>query len=206
MCTHKVKILLFDIGGVVIDFDFNRAFEAWESISRLSCAEMKTAFKFDAAYEQHERGEVTAEEYFSHLATTLELQGDHARIAEGWNAIFVGEIAETRVMLQVARGQFPCYALTNTNATHHATWSAMFPVVWSSFERVFASHEMGCRKPEPQAFEYLAHTLGVPLDSIMFFDDVLENVEAAARVGIHSVHVHSPADVRYALQTIGCAP
>jgi len=206
MRSSKIKTLLFDVGGVVIDFDFNRAFEVWASISHLSCAEMKSAFKFDAAYEQHERGEITAEQYFSHLATILKLQDGHARIAEGWNAIFVGEISETRLLLQAARGQFPCYALTNTNATHHATWSAMFPVVWTSFERVFASHEMGCRKPEPQAFEHIAHALGVSTDSIMFFDDVLENVEAATRQGLHAVHARSPADVRNALQSIGCAP
>jgi len=204
MRSAKIKTLLFDVGGVVIDFDFRRAFRVWESISLLSCVEMESTFKFDAAYEQHERGEVTAKEYFSHLATTLELQDNHVRIAEGWNAIFVCEITETRLMLQAARGQFPCYALTNTNATHHATWSAMFPKVWSSFERVFASHEMGCRKPEPQAFEYIAHALGVSLDSIMFFDDVLENVEAATKQGLHAVHARSPQDVRKALQAIGC--
>ncbi len=204
MCTHKIKPLLFDIGGVVIDFDFRRAFRVWEPISRLSCEDMERIFTLDAAYEQHERGEITAAEYFTHLGASLELQDDHTRIAEGWNAIFVAEIVETRIMLQAARVRFPCYAFTNTNVTHHATWSTMFPMVVKSFDRVFTSHEMGYRKPEPQAFEYLAHMLGVPLDSIMFFDDVLENVEAAVRVGIHGVHVHSPADVRHALQSIGC--
>ena len=204
MRSPKIKVLLFDVGGVVIDFDFNRAFEVWASISHLSCADIKNAFKFDAAYEQHERGEITADEYFSHLATILELQDGHARIAEGWNAIFVGEITETRLMLQAARSQFSCYALTNTNATHHTTWSTMFPMVWSSFERVFASHEMGCRKPEPQAFAHITQSLGVSPDSIMFFDDVLENVEAATGQGLHAVHARSPEDVRKALQSIGC--
>jgi putative hydrolase of the HAD superfamily len=206
MRSSKIKTLLFDVGGVVIDFDFMRAFEVWKPISHLSCAEMESAFKFDAAYEQHERGEITAQEYFSHLATSLELQQGHTRIAEGWNAIFVAEISETRAMLQAAGNLFSCYALTNTNATHHATWSTMFPMVWSSFERVFASHEMGCRKPEPQAFEYIAQALDVSPDSIMFFDDVLENVEAATRQGLQAVHVRSPEDVRKALRSIGCVP
>jgi putative hydrolase of the HAD superfamily len=107
-------------------------------------------------------------------------------------------------MVQAARTQFPCYAFTNTNASHHAVWSAMFPEVWSSFERVFTSHELGYRKPEPQVFEYVSHTLDVPPYAIMFFDDMLENVEAATKAGLHAVHVQSPADVRGALQSIAC--
>ncbi|OIO70847.1 MAG: hypothetical protein AUJ58_01915 [Zetaproteobacteria bacterium CG1_02_55_237] len=202
---NKIEVLLFDIGGVLIDFDFNRAFAIWEPISRLSCTEMEHVFKYDLAYEQHERGEITAAQYFAHLSTILELQDDHARIAEGWNAIFLGEISETRAMLQSARVQFPCFAFTNTNATHHATWSAMFPDVVASFEHVFASNEIGIRKPEAQVFEHVAHTLGIPLDAIMFFDDMPENVEAAIKAGIRAVHVRSPADVRNALLSIGCA-
>lgn len=81
----------------------------------------------------------------------------------------------------------------------------MFPTVVESFERVFASHELGYRKPEPQIFEAVAQTLSVSLDSMMFFDDILENVEAATGQGLYGVHVRSPRDVRKALQSIGCA-
>jgi len=204
MRAYRIN-LLFDIGGVVIDFDFSRAFSVWEPISRLSCAEMERAFEFDIAYEQHERGELTSEAYFSHLSTQLQLQDNRVRIAEGWNAIFVGEIVETMAMLQAARAQFPCYAFTNTNAAHHAVWSAMFPTVVTLFDRVFTSYETGYRKPEAQVFEHTARTLGVPLDSMLFFDDAPENVQAAEKAGVHAVHVRSPADVRSALQAIGCA-
>ena len=205
MQTHKTQALLFDLGGVVIDIDFDRAFKQWQPLSRLSLDELRQAFKFDAPYQQHERGAITASEYFAHLCVALELQDDHVRIEEGWNAIYVGEIVETRSMVHAARAQFPCYALTNTNATHQAAWSAMFPMVVQSFDRVFASHEIGCRKPERQAFEYVAHSLGLSLGAIMFFDDCLENVEGAASVGLHAIHVRGPGDVRSALQTLGVA-
>lgn len=204
MHSEKIKVLLFDVGGVVIDYDLDRAFTAWEPVSRLSREDIKMAFKFDTAYEQHECGEITAEAYFDHLCTTLQLQGDYARIAEGWNAIFIGEIVETLAMVQAARLQFPCYAFTNTNDIHHVTWSAMFPRVSESFERVFTSYEVGYRKPDTRVFEYVAHTLGVSPESMMFFDDTVENVQAAASSGLHAVHVRAPEDVRNALQLIGC--
>ena len=43
------------------------------------------------------------------------------------------------------------------------------------------------RKPEKQAFEHIAYALGVPFGSIMFFDDLVENVEGAKSAGLHAV-------------------
>lgn len=202
--ARQSRALLFDLGGVVIDFDFRRAFRAWQAISGLTFAEIKQAFKFDENYERHERGEITAADYFAHLRSVLELADDPIRIAEGWNSIFIREIAETRRMVETARAQFPCYAFTNTNQEHHRTWTGMFPGVANSFDHVFASFEIGFRKPERRAFEHVAQAIGLPLDSVLFFDDLLENVEGARAAGLNAVHVRSPADVRKALQSIGC--
>ncbi len=205
MARHAIQVLLFDLGGVVIDVDFHRVFEHWQPISRLCVDEMKAAFTFDEPYQRHERGEITAAEYFAHVRQSLQLQDDPDRIAQGWNAIFGAEITETRRMVEAARGKFPCYALTNTNAVHQAAWSAMFPAVVASFDRVFVSSEMGCRKPERRAFEFIGQALGVPLGSILFFDDLPENVAGAVAAGLQAVHVRGPADVKAALQALGCA-
>ena len=49
----NVSALLFDLGGVVIDIDFNRAFAHWLPMSRLSLAELKSAFTFDVNCNCH---------------------------------------------------------------------------------------------------------------------------------------------------------
>lgn len=202
--TAKVQALLFDLGGVVINIDFNRAFEHWQPVSRLSLDEIKAGFRFDAAYQQHERGEITAAQYFTHLCDTLQLQQGHARVAEGWNAIFLGEISETLAMIRSARNRLPCYAFTNSNTAHQAAWSAMFPAVVQAFDRIFVSSDMGCRKPERQAFDHIASAINVPANAILFFDDLAENVSGAQAAGLQAVHVRGPADVRAALNKAGC--
>lgn len=203
--TAKVQALLFDLGGVVLDVDFHRAFEHWQPVSRLSLEEIKAGFRFDAAYQQHERGEISAAQYFSHLSNTLQLQEGHARVAEGWNAILVGEISETLAMIQSARSQLPCYAFTNSNTAHQAAWSVMFPAVIQAFDRIFVSSDMGCRKPERRAFDHIARELKLPASAILFFDDLAENVAGAHAAGLQAVHVRGPADVRAALERISCA-
>lgn len=197
--VHPPRLLLFDLGGVLFDIDFERAFRAWQPVSALSLDQIRQAFSFDLPYQRHERGEITADQYFEHLAGVLRLAADRDRIAAGWNAIFIREISETVALVRAARGRIPCHAFTNTNAVHQAAWSALFPSVVESFDGIFASHEMGCRKPERRAFGQIAHSTGVPLESILFFDDTLENVEGAAAAGLRAVHVRSPGDVRLAL-------
>ncbi len=201
----RPESLLFDLGGVIIDIDFSRAFRAWQPISTLSLDKIAERFTFDVPYQRHERGEITAAAYFEHLRSSLSLSGDDARVLEGWNSIYIGEIPETMALIRSARKDLPCHAFTNTNAVHQAAWSAQFPSVRRLFGRIFASHEIGRRKPEREAFEHIGSTLGVRLDSIMFFDDLLENVEGARSAGLQAVHVRSPRDVRHALEAIGCA-
>jgi putative hydrolase of the HAD superfamily len=204
MQTTQVQALLFDLGGVLIDVDFNRVLEYWQPISRLSLEELKNTFSSDLPYQQHERGEITAAQYFAHLAMTLELQDDPAHISAGWNAIFGREITETRLLVQEARAHLPCYVFSNTNATHQVAWTALYPDLAQSFERIFVSSDMGYRKPERRAFEYVADAMDVPLNAILFFDDHPDNVAGARAAGLQAVHVQGPADVRAALQAIGC--
>ena len=203
MPTSAPEALLFDLGGVLVDIDFSRALTAWAPYSVLSPSELRKSFAHDLQYERHERGEIEAGEYFSHLARTLQLTATPEQIERGWNAIFVGEILQTRMLVEAMRGILPCYAFTNTNASHMATWSKLFPGVVGAFDRVFASHELGLRKPEREAFDRISHLTGAPAASILFFDDLPENVQAAANAGLQSVLVRSPQDVALALGPLG---
>jgi putative hydrolase of the HAD superfamily len=192
--------LLFDLGRVLIDFSFERALAHWSGYSSLRPDEMAERFRFDEPYQQHERGEIASADYFDYLIARLELKATRDEVREGWNGIFIGEIAPTRELLEKVRRRVPCYAFTNTNAEHMVTWTALFPEVFASFVSVFASFEIGLRKPEQAAFDYVCRHIGVSAESILFFDDLAENVDGARRAGLASVLVQSPDDVACALR------
>jgi len=201
--STQVAVLLFDLGGVVIEIDFGRVFRKLGALSRLSPDEMRRRFKMDGAYRRHERGEIGAAEYFDHLRFTLELEGRDEEIAEGWNSIFVGEIPAALDCIRLASSRLPCYAFTNSNPTHRNAWTAMFPETVRAFERVFVSSDLGLRKPERAAFNAISQAIGVAPSSIMFFDDTLENVRGARAAGMQAVHISDPADIARALRGIG---
>jgi epoxide hydrolase-like predicted phosphatase len=202
MPASPPKALLFDLGGVLIEIDFSRALRIWADWSALPMEELRVRFKFDAAYEQHERGQMDAHEYFTHLARVLELSATLQEIERGWNSIFVSEIVQTRTLVQAFQKTMPCYAFTNSNASHQSAWSRLYPDVVQAFESIFSSHELGFRKPEAQAFMRICQLTHMQPEEILFFDDLPENVKAAMDCGLQGVLVRSPQDVRHALERV----
>lgn len=198
-----IEALLFDLGGVVIEIDFDRVLRYWEPCSGLDFGQMRARLRIDATYRQHERGEIDSPRFFAHLRQVFELEASDREIARGWNAVFAGEITETLETIRTVRSRLPCFALTNTTPSHQATWSAAFPKIVATFERVFSSPELGSRKPEREAFELVSREIGASPSTILFFDDTLENVEGARAAGLHAVHVRSPLDIEQALSGIG---
>lgn len=191
----KVEALLFDLGGVVIEIDFDRVLQHWQNFSALSFAELKSTFRFDSAYEQHERGEIKAAEYFAHLRTALKLDANDDEIAAGWNSVFVADLPEVLAAITRARERLPCYAFTNTNPTHLAPWKAGFPAVFNGFDKVFISSDLGLRKPERAAFDAIVADIDIAHEHILFFDDTFENITGARAAGLQTVYVQSPEDV-----------
>ncbi|MDE2814486.1 MAG: HAD family phosphatase [Gemmatimonadota bacterium] len=197
-----VEALLFDLGGVVIEIDFDRVLWRWETISALSFAELKSTFHFDTAYQRHERGEIDGADYFAYLRNLLKLDGSDDEIVAGWNAVFVTEIPTVLAAISKARKQFPCYAFTNTNPTHLAAWQADYPAIFRSFDKIFISFDLGLRKPERLAFDAIVADIGVAHANILFFDDTRENIAGAEAAGLQTVYIQSPDDIHYALENL----
>lgn len=203
MPSSPTRALLFDLGGVVIDFSFERAMALWEPHSRLSPQDLRAAFRHDTPFEHFEVGALSRPEYFTHLRATLDLTCGDAVLEEAWNATLIAEIPETAAMIDQVRERVPCYALTNTNPPHLDTMRSAFPGMLARFRHVFSSTEIGCRKPEAEAFRRVVAAIGVPAAEILFLDDLPVNVEAGRAFGLQAALVRGPEDVRRELTARG---
>lgn len=197
---NEIRALLFDLGGVIVELDWNRVFEHWARHGGKDAAALRERFSFDEPYQRHERGEIAAAEYYRALRGSLELDVPDAELELGWNAVFVRVIPETLEMVRSLRGRVPMYLFSNTNPVHYAAWSSRFADALEAFDKVFVSSTMGLRKPARESFEHVARDIGVPLASILFLDDTLENVDGARAAGMAAVLVRTPQDVRDALR------
>lgn len=199
---EKVKVLLFDLGNVIISVDFARAISVWSHYAKIAPEVLKARFIFDVSYERHERGEITGAAYFASLRKLLETELTDAQLGEGWNAIYQGEVSGIQTILKRAKQSFPLYAFSNTNPTHWAYACQHYSDVLGLFEKVFTSSELKKRKPQREAFETVVKEMGVNAVNVLFFDDLLENVEGARAAGLQAVHVQSFADIEKTIESL----
>lgn len=71
------------------------------------------------------------------------------------------------------------------------------------FEHLIFSCDLRAAKPDPRCFRFALARLAAKPASVIFIDDRLDNVAAAAELGIHAIHFSSPAAARAALQQAG---
>lgn len=199
---NSVEALLFDLGGVVLDIDFDRVFSYWAKHSNRSFEEIQSGFSFDPFYEAHEIGKIDTGEYFNSLRKTLGMEISDADLLDGWNDIHIGEIDGIMRLLKRAGEKLPVYAFTNSNQAHQKTYLRKFPEVLSLFQTVFDSSDIGKRKPAPESFQHVADAIQVNLSRIVFYDDSLENIIGAKNVGLKTVHVRSIEDIENSFNVI----
>jgi putative hydrolase of the HAD superfamily len=195
--------LLFDLGRVVINIDFNKALACWAGHAGCEPVHLLERFARNDVYKRHETGEITDAEFFAGLRATLGIGISDAQFLEGWNAIFSGEMPGIAPLLARAAKRLPLYAFSNTNRPHVEHFSKIFAGVLGHFREIFLSSTIGLRKPEAAAYDHVVKAIGVPARRIVFFDDLAENIEGARMRGLTAVHVTSPDDVACALTALG---
>ena len=195
--------LLFDLGNVVFEIDFERAFARWAHHASCDAALLRDRFSHDEAYQRHEIGAIGHAEYFESLRASLQIDIADAQFLDGWNAIFLDEVPGISAALAQAAACMPVYAFSNSNPAHEACWSDRYGGTFAHFRKIFVSSTIGLRKPDAAAFRFVVNEIGVPAERIVFFDDSSDNVAGARACGLQAVHVTSHADVARTLGAMG---
>lgn len=199
-----VDALLFDIGRVVLDIDFNKTVACWAG--HAGCEPTSLVGRItsrDEIYQRHEKGEISDAEFFGALRALLGIGISDAQFLEGWNAIFAGEMPGIAPLLERAAKRLPLYAFSNTNGAHAEHFSASYAGVLGHFREIFLSSSIGLRKPDAEAYDHVVKAIGAPAERIVFFDDLAENIDGARAHGLRTVHVRSVDDVAEALAALG---
>jgi HAD superfamily hydrolase (TIGR01509 family) len=71
------------------------------------------------------------------------------------------------------------------------------------FDDYVLSYEVRALKPRPEIFQEAVRRAGGPAASCVFIDDMEENVEGAATVGLKTILYKPDTDLGSALRTLG---
>ncbi len=194
---HKPKVLLFDLGGVIVPWVGMEALAASNGITR---AEVSDRFDDSEIFCKFERGHASADAFTAELGRIFDLPDTD--IPALWNSWVHEPYTGTLDALAELKTQFTTACLSNTNPLHWAHLNTMFSTS-GTFHHAFASHEIYEAKPDAASYTLPLERMGVAAEDVWFFDDTLANVEGARAVGITTYHVDRAVGVLSTLRELG---
>ncbi|ELI8099371.1 glucose-1-phosphatase [Yersinia enterocolitica] len=183
-------LYIFDLGNVIVDIDFKRVLGVWSKLSSVPLATLSERFTMGEVFQQHERGEISDEDFARQLSDEMGLSLSFEQFAEGWQAVFVALRPEVISIMQKLRAEgHRVVVLSNTNRLHCNYWPQHYPEVAAAADRMYLSQDLGMRKPEARIYQHVLSVENIPAEQAVFFDDVEANIVAARIEGITGIHV-----------------
>jgi 2-haloacid dehalogenase len=208
MPSGAVDTVIFDLGGVLIDWDprylYRQLFVEDEPGMERFLAEVTTAawnLQLDAGKPF---AEGVTELIAQHPHERERIEAYHAR----WIEMISGPIHGTVAILEelAARG-VPLYAITNWSAETFALIRREPAYAFLDlFREIFVSGELRMVKPEPAIFRHALERIGREAPQCLFIDDVEKNVAGAAAVGLAVHRFTTPEALAADLRTRGLLP
>jgi putative hydrolase of the HAD superfamily len=200
MATRRIDVVLFDLGGVLIEPGGVGQMRELSGIG--SDDELWTRWLGCRWVRRFEAGRCSPDDFAAGVVGDWQLDLAPAAFLEqfgGWaNDPFPGA-AE---LVAAVRDHARVGCLSNTNAVQwHARYEAT-PIT-EAFEFRFLSFELGMVKPDREIFEEVAARLPVPPGRTLFLDDNAANVTGAEAAGFVGGHVRGVDEARRALAAAG---
>jgi putative hydrolase of the HAD superfamily len=198
----KVKNLIFDLGGVIIDLSLTRTVDAFSALSGVLPDDIRNAYRTNPEFFAYERGEISDTEFRTAVQRILSFETTVYEFDQAWNAMLVDLPVSKLKLLQELKDQYTVTLLSNTNHIHIDFVNRVMlpkvsakPVLSDYVHIPYYSHLLGKRKPEPEIFHQVLDENAFNPSETLFFDDNPENIQAAARLGIQTVLVKRPHEV-----------
>ena len=196
----KIKNVVFDLGGVLINLDFDNCLNAFRKAGFRDIEKQACQFRGKGFFAQFELGEISPEEFRKAIRKEVsEALSDH-EIDDMWNLMLLDIPREKLDLLLKLREHYMVYLLSNTNRIHwDYACEQMFCYrgfrVNDFFEDIFLSFEMHKAKPEKDIYEQMMKEANILPEETFFIDDSAINCQAAISLGIQSYHYHIGEDL-----------
>ena len=182
MNDGKYSVIVFDLGNVILPFDYKGA------VNKLEKIEKGLGLKFydfvKANYDLHrnnEKGAIASEDFIRIMRSALDNKVSEEEFCNIYSKIFV--VNEPVVALLEALGKkYKMVILSNTNKIHRNYGWGQLPFL-KHFEKLILSYEVHAVKPEPEIFKAAEAYTQMPPEQHLFIDDILEYAEAAKKLG-----------------------
>jgi HAD superfamily hydrolase (TIGR01509 family) len=192
-------VVAFDLGKVLVDFDYHIAVSRIAERSTLPPEGINTFLGKSHAIIDYESGRLTREEFYAQARKATGFCGTIEEFGEFFADIFTPIPPMIEIHAGLRRRGIPTYIFSNTNdlAVEHIRRSFPF---FRTFDGYIYSYEVGTMKPEAKIYEVLEKMAGRRGTDVVYLDDRPENVAAGSARGWRTILHETPEKTRAALE------
>lgn len=204
---NTVKDILFDLGNVLVPFDWNIAFQRLEPLLPTHFATLLTQDKpaFRNLFHEHslamEVGAIDFEGFRRIVSDILHVPLEPYEFRTIWCDIFTMDDDMVALGENLSK-RYRTWLVSNTSMAHYQWIVEHFPRV-VFYRGAALSFELGVMKPSPVYYEKTMKMFGVDPRSSVFIDDISENVQGAEKFGIRGIQYIGHSKLVAELHRIG---
>jgi FMN phosphatase YigB (HAD superfamily) len=195
----QTKNIIFDLGGVLLDLDFQKTIDAFEELGLQDFGDMFSQFTADALFRKLETGHLSEADFYAAVRKRTIKKITEVEIDHAWNALILDFRTESLALLEKLSAQYKLYLLSNTNSIHLKYFKELLtkqtgkPLLDEYFIKAWYSKEVGLRKPGAEIFEFVLKDEKLIAAETLFIDDTYLNIETAQKLGFKT-HLLLPSE------------
>ncbi|MCX7926627.1 MAG: HAD family phosphatase [Candidatus Omnitrophica bacterium] len=182
-----IKVVVFDLGRVLIDFDHNLSASAFAKITKKPAHQIYNLFFDSPLVASFEEGKISPYDFFVQVKQLLKTEDlSYEQFCLLWNDIFYLS-EENKQVYQLAKKikqHYKIALLSNVNILHWQYLIQKF-AIFDVFDYIFTSFSYGYIKPHPKIYEIMLNHLAVEPGEVFYVDDRPELIAQARKQGIN---------------------
>ena len=205
----KLKAIIFDFGGVLLDLDISKTEAA---MSKLLNTEIVAPNKdrYREITLALEKGQMLPEAFIFAIQSMCDPVPQGRDVVDAWNAMLCGWQQDRFTILDELKKDYSIYLLSNTNQIHLDYVIRELEEVYQIdnfedrfFNQCFYSHKMNAWKPEKEIYKQVESTIGLERSEFIFIDDNGNNINGAKELGWQAYLHPTNSDLRLTLNNAG---
>lgn len=201
----KIKNIIFDLGGVILNIDYHLTINAFKALGLENFDTLFNQAKQVGVFDLLDKGLITPQGFRDEIRQITASNLTDEQINSAWNAMLLDFPPLRLELLRKVKSSYKIFLLSNTNAIHlefynqilHKTFGVDNLSVF--FNREYYSHLIHMRKPDAEVFELILNENNLRPEETLFIDDSEQHVEGAKKLGILAHHLNIPNGERIEL-------
>ena len=180
----RIKAILFDLGKVLVNFNFEPAFQRLSKACPYTSKEIEGYFLNSGLEVLYDGGKISSFKFYTTIKKSLRHNLNFSHFKKIWNEVFTPNTP----MISLVKRLEPRYRLvmiSNTNPMHYEYLRARYSV-FNHFDRIILSYKEKIRKPDGRIYRTAARACKALPQEIFYIDDRSDLTEAAESLGFHT--------------------